>query len=108
MIRARTAELIAETPAAHGVLDDPAESLRKVFCTEKSVGQTETYQARATGLNPELKLVLAHAFEYHGEKQLIYCGERYEILRTYRTETDSIELTVPRVRGNAAEVTGNV
>lgn len=102
MIRAKIAYLIAEDPEAHGVLDDPAETLRKVYCTEKSVGQSEVYQARGTGLNPELKLILQHAFEYHGEKLLEYQGTRYDIIRTYR-DADTIELTIQRVIGNASE-----
>lgn len=102
MTRAKVAYLIAEDPEAHGVLDDPEETERKVYCTEKSVGQSEIYQARGTGLNPELKLVLQHAFEYHGEKILRYQGIRWHILRTYR-DADSLELTIQRERGNAAE-----
>lgn len=102
MIRARVCWLIGEVPEAHGVFEEPVEEARKVYCTEKSIGQSEAYQARATGLNPELKLILAHAFEYHGEKRLAYQGEHYDIVRTYRTEADSIELTVQRARKNAA------
>ena len=109
MIRAKVAYLIAEDPKAHGIFDAPAETMRKVYCTEKSVGQTEKYQAAAVGLNPELKLILAHAFDYHGEKKLTYQGERYDILRTYR-DGDSMELTIQREERNAAqaEVSGNV
>ena len=104
MIRAGVVYLISEVPKAHGIFDMPGEVTRKAYCTKKSVGQTEVYQAHAAGLNPELKLILAHAFEYKGEKLCEYKGERYKILRTYRTETDSIELTVQRIRGNAEEV----
>ncbi len=107
MTRAKAAYLIAENPKAHGIFDEPEEPKRKIYCTEKSVGQTEVYQARATGLNPELKLILPHAFDYKGEKKLTYKGERYEIIRTYR-DGDSMELTIQREDGNAAEVTGNV
>ena len=107
MIRAKIAYLIAENPAAHGVLEDPEETRRQVYCTKKSVGQSEVYQARGTGLNPELKLILRHAFEYHGEKLLEYQGVRYHIIRTYR-DSDAIELTIQRDDGNAAEVDGHV
>ena len=108
MIRANVAQLITESPKAHGIFDDPTESLRKVYCTVKSVGQTEVYQANAIGLNPTLKLILAHAFEYQGEKQLIYNEERYDIIRTYVNEGDQIELTIQKVTGNAAEVEADV
>lgn len=102
MMKAGIAKLIARSPEARGVLEEATETARKVYCTVKSVGQTETYQARATGLMPELKIILQHDFEYHGEDLLEYQGTRYNILRTYVTETDGIELTVQRVRGNAA------
>ena len=108
MIRARVTELITEVPKAHGIFDTPAETTRKVYCTVKSVGQTEVYQANAVGLNPELKLILAHAFAYKGEKLAEFREERYDILRTYVNEADGIELTVQKVTGNAAEVDGNV
>lgn len=101
MIRAGIAYLIAEAPEAHGVLETAAETPRKVYCIERSVGQSEVYQARGTGLNPELKLILQHAFEYHGEKLLTYKGTPYKILRTYR-DRGSMELTIQRVDGNAA------
>lgn len=108
MIRARTAILIGEDPQAHGIFDTPAETQRKVYCTVKSVGQTEVYQANAAGLNPELKLILAHAFDYHGEKLIDFAGERWSIVRTYVNDGDGIELTVQRVAGNAAEVEADV
>lgn len=107
MMKASAVTLIGEDPAAHGVLEPPQEIRRKCYCTIKSIGQTEAYQARGIGLNPELKIVLAHDFEYSDEPQLEYNGERYDILRTYVTETDGIELTVQRARRNAAEVSGN-
>ena len=102
MMKAGVCTLIGENPEAHGVLDAANESSRKVYCTVKSIGQAEIYQAMGAGLNPELKIILAHDFEYKGESQLEYESVRYDILRTYVTETDGIELTVQRARRNAA------
>lgn len=104
MVRADVCELIAENPKAHGIFDDPVETTRKVYCTVRSVGQTETYEAKAAGLNPELKLILAHAFEYKGEKLVEFHDERWRIIRTYINEADGIELTIQRETGNAAGV----
>ena len=104
MIRADTLILIAEIPGAHGIFDQPDEVRRTVYCRERSVGQTEVYQAKAAGLNPELKLILSHYFEYQHEKLCEYKGTRYRILRTYINEGDEIELTLQRVTGNAVEV----
>ena len=105
MVRADVCELITEAPQAHGIFDTVEETKRKVYCNVKSVGQSEVYQAQAAGLNPELKLILAHAFEYKGEKLVEFRSERYRILRTYVNEADGIELTIQKETGNAAEYT---
>ena len=105
MVRADVCKLIAENPKAHGIFESAEETKRKVYCTVKSVGQSEVYQAQAAGLNPELKLILAHAFEYRGEKLLEFHEERYRIIRTYINEGDQIELMIQKETGNAAEYT---
>ena len=106
MLKANVVTLIGENPEAHGVGVDPAETRREVFCTVKSIGQTEVYQAMGIGLSPELKVILAHDFEYEGEGLCELGGVRYSILRTYITETDGIELTIQRVARNAAPARG--
>ena len=101
MGRPDVVELISEIPGAHGALDTPLLNGRTVYCEVQSVGQTETYQARATGLNPELKLVMPHAFEYQNEKKCVFHGVPYSIIRTYLQKGDGIELTIQREEGNA-------
>lgn len=101
MMRAGVVDLISVDPVANGVGMDPAETVRRVYCTAKSIGMQEAYQAMATGLNPEIKIVLNHDFEYRDEPMLEYQGKRYKIIRTYVTEADGIELTCQRVTGNA-------
>lgn len=101
MVRADVVILLGEDPKAHGVLEPPVLTSRTVYCEVKSVSQTEAYQARATGLNPEYRLVLSHSFEYKGEKLCEFREVRYNIIRTYVNESDGIELTVQRVEGNA-------
>lgn len=109
MVRADTVILVEEKPGAHGVFDEPELVTRKAYCDVKSVGQTEAYQARAAGLNPELRLRIPHTFDYHGERRCIFRGVQYEIIRTYMDENDGIELTIQRIDGNAAVgVRGNV
>ena len=112
MMKADAVDLITVSPEAGGVGLEPTETKRTVYCTVKSIGQQEAYLAMGQGLNPELKVILAHDFEYEGEGLCELDGVRYEILRTYITETDGIELTLQRVAGNARplpvpEVTGN-
>jgi len=101
MMRANVLDLITVSPEAAGVGTEPKETKRTVYCTVKSIGQTEVYLAMGQGLNPELKVILAHDFEYEGERLCELDGVRYDILRTYVTETDGIELTLQRVARNA-------
>lgn len=108
MVRADVCDLIAEDPGAHGIFEPPEEITRRVYCNVRSVGRSEVYQAQAAGLNPELKLILAHAFEYHGEKLVDFRDERWRVLRSYVNEGDQIELTLQRVTGNAVEVSPGV
>jgi hypothetical protein len=100
--------LITEKPEARGVLDAPTETRRKTYCEEKSLSMSEVYQARASGFSPVYRLVLPQDFEYRGETLCEYRGDRYEIIREYRDEKtgDSTELTIQRVRGNAAPAEG--
>jgi SPP1 family predicted phage head-tail adaptor len=101
MVKADVLDLITVSPEAAGVGTDREEIRRQVFCTVKSIGQQEAYLAMGQGLNPELKVILAHDFEYEGEGVCELGGVRYDILRTYITETDGIELTLQRTGRNA-------
>ena len=97
--------LITENPEAAGVLDERTETRRKTYCEEISLSMSETYQARASGFAPTIRLLLPQDFEYRGETLCEYKGERYKIIRDYRDEKsgDSTELTLERIRGNAAK-----
>jgi len=101
MIRVNVLDLISVNPEAAGVGTEPTETKRTVYCTLKSIGQQEAYLAMGQGLNPEMKVILAHDFEYEGEHLCELDGVRYEILRTYITEKDGIELTLQRAARNA-------
>ena len=72
-----------------------SETRRDVFCRLASIGQKEFYQAHAVGLQPELKFVLSDYLDYSGETLVEYDGQKYRILRTYRTGTE-LELVVYR------------
>ena len=104
MMKANVVDLITVSPEAAGVGTEPSEEKRTVPCTIRSIGMQEAYQAMGIGLNPELKVILAHDFEYGGERLCEINGERYKVLRTYITETDGIELTLQREAGNALPV----
>lgn len=72
-----------------------SETTRDVFCGIRSIGQKEFYQAHAVGLQPELKFVLADHLDYNDEALVVYNGQRYRVLRTYRTGQE-IELVCYR------------
>lgn len=104
MVRADVLTLIAETPAAKGVFDSPAETTREVFCTVRSVGMQETYTAMGHGFRPDWVFELTHAFEYQGEKRCVFRGIEYRVIRTYVNDSDGIEITVER--NNSAQEGG--
>ena len=72
-----------------------SETRRDVFCRLASIGQKEFYQAHAVGLQPELKFVLSDYLDYNGESLVEHDGQKYRVLRTYRTGTE-LELVVYR------------
>lgn len=61
-----------------------AETRRDVFVEQMSIGLKEFYQAHAVGLQPEIKFRLADYLDYAGETCIVYTGQRYRVLRTYR------------------------
>lgn len=79
-------KLIQQTPSVDAYGDTVyTETARDVFCGLRSIGQKEFYEAHAVGLQPELKFVLADYLDYNDEPLVAYNGQRYRILRTYRT-----------------------
>ena len=88
--------LVAENPAAHGVLDDVTETQKQVFCSVRSVGMNEAYQAMSNGLHPQFVFVLTDYADYSDEKIVLYNNKRYRVVRTYR-QNQGIELTVEEV-----------
>ena len=92
-------KLVSETYQIDEYGDKVADRTeRTIFAELKSIGQSEFYQAQATGLKPELKFVIADYLDYQGEKILRHQGfneaeeEEYEVIRTYRNG-NSLEIT---------------
>lgn len=67
-----------------GVFDAVEPSQTTVPCVVRSVTRSEAYQAKAVGLNPSIIFVLAVAEDYHGEKQIVFRGTNYRVVRTYQ------------------------
>lgn len=73
----------------------PKETQTTVLCDLKSVTRSEFYSAAQAGLNPE-QVFEINGFEYNGETEVEFLGERYSVIRTYRTSYETIELTCER------------
>ena len=71
------------------------ETSRDVFSAVKSIGMTEFYQAHSQDFRPEAKFILADYLDYNAETMCQHNGQRYSILRTYRTGNE-LELVVER------------
>ena len=78
---------------------------REVFCGFRSSGMREFYAASTTDFHPELKLVLADYLDYNGETLADYNGQRYRIIRTYRTGQE-LELTLETASAEDGEADG--
>ena len=70
------------------------ETKRDIFCQVKSIGQTEFYQAQTVGVKPELKVLISDYLDYQDEVEAIVGKIRYKILRTYRTMSNELEITL--------------
>lgn len=92
MVRADVIELVSESPAAHGVFDAPEETKQKTYCTVRSVGMREYYEAKSAGLEPDVVFSLTDSDDYSGEKVVIWNGARYRVVRTW-LQGDGIDLT---------------
>lgn len=72
-------------------------SERCVFAEQKSIRQSEFYQAQAVGLKPEVVFVLKDYLDYQGEEIVEHKPFntskwiKYRVLRTYR-DSNSIEI----------------
>lgn len=74
---------------------------RDVLAEVLSVGYKEFYTASATDYHPEVKFKLTDYLDYQGETLVVYGGEMYRILRTYRVD-QALELTAERAPNEEA------
>lgn len=77
----------------------PTETRKNVLCNVKSVGRNEFYSASTAGLKPSLVFVI-HSYEYSDEKKVEYDGTKYNVIRTYSTNFEEVELTCEKVISN--------
>ena len=81
------------------------DSRRDVFCSLRSIGHSEFYEAYATEYRPELKFVLADYLDYQGETLVKYGADLYRVIRTYRTGQE-LEITVGRASAEEVSLYG--
>ncbi len=81
------------------------DARREVFCRMASIGQREYYEAQAVDVYPECKFILADYLDYDNERLCEYDGQRYRVLRTYRTGQE-LELVVTRASAEEGGVYG--
>ena len=80
--------------SAGDTIETPEVVETEVFCNVLSIGQSEFYQAMATGFKPELKLEIYEA-EYSGEKTIKVNNKTYDVIRAFRTKnSDILEITL--------------
>ena len=77
-----------------------SETENTVFAVQKSVKQSEFFQAAAVGFKPDMALEV-YSFEYNGEELCEIDGNRYDIYRTYLIpNTDRLELYLTAIAGD--------
>ena len=97
-----SAVLIAFRPEAHEVGATVQEIRSEVKVQEMSLSQADIYQAGGEGLSPEAKLLIPYDRDYKGERELIYRGERWRVIRNdpYK-EWNGVILSIRRKEGNS-------
>lgn len=85
---------------AHGKNDKgffmpESEICRNVFANKKSVGRSEYYAAQHFGMKVDVIFRL-RVIDYNDELIVRYDNKEYDVVRTYETSTDFIELTCTR------------
>lgn len=103
MNRADVIQLITENRTGHGVHEAVTDTERTVMCTIQSVTRSEYYNALNAGYQPEYVFKLALAEEYQNERLVKYHGQRFRVVRTYRTDDEGIEITVERSDENGTD-----
>lgn len=92
--------LVSEDPEAHGVLDKPVERPMMCYVRASSVSRSEFWRAQQAGSAPVWTFRLSAAADYHGEKIVLFRGQRWRVLRTYQ-DGFALELTVGEVTNDA-------
>ena len=96
--------LIAFSPDAHEVGTDPVSVQTQVQAEEMSLNLADITEAGGTGLKPDAKILIPMDEDYHGERELEYAGERWEVINAdpYK-DYNGVVLRIRRKKGNSAK-----
>lgn len=97
--------LIGFSPDAHEVGTDPESIRNPVQAEEMSFNQYDITEAGGTGLKPEAKILIPMDEDYHGERELEYGGERWEVINAdpYK-DWNGVILRIRRKKGNSRKL----
>lgn len=102
MDRSDVITLVSETNIRDSFgIYQPTKTTRNIYAQADSVTASEFFEGGRNGLNPELRFTV-FAFDYQGEREVVYNGEHYAIYRTYKGRDDSLELYAERKGGTNA------
>jgi len=94
-----TVDLIGVTQSENNIGDFiDTETVTTVFADKQSIRQSEFYQAFATGLRPEIMIVI-RAVDYTEQPRLKYNNKYYNIIRTFDKDGELIELICEGITG---------
>ncbi len=85
-----------------GVRVEDDEDEESVMAKQVPVHSAEFYRAGQNGIEIS-KMFVIHSFEYGGQVELIFEGERYKIIKTYPVAFDELELSCEKKVGRKNE-----
>lgn len=69
------------------------QTTREVFAKPRSVYASEYYQAAQSGLHPSITFTIGTRADYEGEKELVYHGVPYSVVRVdWTADRDTLRL----------------
>lgn len=88
-------QLVGKSTIKSNDIGEPTttENMIEIFAERQSIGLSEFYQANVNGFKPEIAFII-YRFEYHGEKTVIYNGERYNVIRTADTKSNGDKIKI--------------
>lgn len=97
--------LIGFSPDAHEVGTDPVSVRTDVQAEEMSLNMADITEAGGTGLKPEAKILIPMDEDYHGERELEYNGERWDVINAdpYK-DYNGVILRIRRKKGNSRKL----